>query len=115
MPRKYTSSLKILSRLTKSELIVLLCVLVIALLIPLTLNLLHSPIQDDQHIASAATQQLPDGQGMYDSCSPWNTNDANNCFPRLDKMSTAGFKLVVNYQQMGGNEAGELAYLNHAQ
>jgi hypothetical protein len=60
--------------------------------------------------AYAATAPL---HGIYESCIP--KGATNDCLARLDKMAAGGFKLVVNYAQMYGDAAGEIAYLDHAE
>jgi hypothetical protein len=50
-------------------------------------------------------------QGLYESCAP--SDPA--CLSRLDTMAGAGFTLVLNYQQEGGDAAQQIAYLDHAQ
>ncbi len=49
-------------------------------------------------------------QGLYESCPP----SDSTCLSRLDAMAGAGFKLVVNYEQEGGNGAQQIAYFDHA-
>jgi hypothetical protein len=49
-------------------------------------------------------------QGVYESCGPGTAS----CLTRLDDIATAGFKVVLNYQQEGGDGAQQLAYLDHA-
>lgn len=66
------------------------------------------------HQRTAGGRPPSDGQGLYDACTPWGTTDDNKCFSRLDKMSSGGFKLVVNYNQIAGNASGEIAYLDRA-
>ena len=60
--------------------------------------------------ASAPT----DGYGIYDSSTPISAIVAKECFPRLDKISAGGFKLVLNYTVLDGDAPGILAYLDHA-
>jgi hypothetical protein len=53
-----------------------------------------------------------DGYGIYESCSPKNES---TCLSHLDDMAAAGFKLVINYDQLSGDAAFQKAYLDHAQ
>jgi len=53
-----------------------------------------------------------DGQGLYESCPlHWGTS----CLNRLKQIASGGFKLVLNYDQMAGSAAQEIAYLDQAQ
>jgi hypothetical protein len=54
------------------------------------------------------------GEGIYDACTPWGTTDPNGCNSRLLKVAQAGFKYVLNYDQMYADKAGTLDYLNYA-
>jgi hypothetical protein len=53
-----------------------------------------------------------DGYGVYESCSP---KEAATCLSHLDTMAAAGFKLVINYDEMYGDANFQKAYLDHAQ
>jgi hypothetical protein len=53
-----------------------------------------------------------DGYGIYESCSP---KDANTCLSHLNTMAAAGFKLVINYDQLDGDANFQKAYLDRAQ
>ncbi len=50
---------------------------------------------------------LPKIQGLYESCSP---SRGANCLDRLKQMASAGFTLVVNYDQLYGSAEQQLAY-----
>lgn len=53
-----------------------------------------------------------DGYGIYESCNP---TQAATCFAHLNTMAAAGFKLVINYDEMYGDANFQKAYLDHAQ
>ncbi|HLZ58522.1 MAG TPA: hypothetical protein VKR06_16410 [Ktedonosporobacter sp.] len=53
----------------------------------------------------------PATQGLYESCSPF---DGDICLNHLKTIAAAGFTLVVNYNQLYGTEAQELAYAKEA-
>lgn len=54
---------------------------------------------------------LPKIQGLYESCSP---SRGANCLDRLEQMASAGFTLVVNYDQLYGSAKQQLAYARQA-
>src|SRR5215469_550451 len=54
----------------------------------------------------------PDGQGLYESCAPIHGQE---CLDRLKQMAAGGFQLVINYDQLSGSAAQELAYAHQAQ
>ncbi len=63
----------------------------------------------------AASSTTPfDGYGLYENCSLSSKNLAA-CLSHLDTMSAAGFKLVLNYEELYGNASAQKAYLQHAQ
>ncbi|HTK10444.1 MAG TPA: hypothetical protein VL485_24950 [Ktedonobacteraceae bacterium] len=53
-----------------------------------------------------------DGYGLYESCSP---NEPSVCLSHLNTMAAAGFKLVIDYDQLSGDAAFQKTYLDHAQ
>ncbi len=53
-----------------------------------------------------------DGYGTYESCSPKN---AAMCLSHLNDMAAAGFKLVINYDELYGDASFQKAYLDRAQ
>src|SRR5215472_15002955 len=53
----------------------------------------------------------PEVQGLYESCEP---DRGPFCLDRLKQMASAGFTLVVNYEQLYGTAEQELAYANQA-
>jgi len=53
-----------------------------------------------------------DGYGLYESCSPKN---AAMCLSHLNDMAAAGFKLVIDYDEMYGDASFQKAYLDRAQ
>src|SRR5438876_5470442 len=53
-----------------------------------------------------------DGYGLYESCSPKN---AAMCLSHLNDMAAAGFKLVINYDELYGDASFQKAYLDRAQ
>src|SRR5579883_1154970 len=53
----------------------------------------------------------PVSQGLYESCSP---SQGAICLTRLEQMAAAGFTLVINYHQLDGSAAQELAYAQKA-
>jgi len=53
----------------------------------------------------------PGIQGLYESCEP---DRGSFCLDRLKQMASAGFTLVVNYEQLYGTAEQELAYANQA-
>ncbi len=82
--------------------IVLLLAPVVALLLITHHNALHM----------AGPSRPSDGQGVYEYCAPLR---GQPCLDRLQRIAAGGFKLVVNYEQLKGNEAQELAYADKAQ
>lgn len=66
-------------------------------------------LYDKQQVADLP--QLADGQGLYDDCVP----GTSDCLNHLQQMASAGFKLVVNYDQFYGTAKDELAYADKAQ
>jgi hypothetical protein len=62
--------------------------------------------------ATRAHRHAPfDGYGIYESCSP---SHAQTCLPDLSTMAAAGFKLVINYDQLYGDVVFQRAYLARA-
>ena len=61
---------------------------------------------------NAASSTLFDGYGIYESCSPKN---AAMCLSHLNNMAAAGFKLVINYDELYGDASFQKAYLDRAQ
>ena len=53
-----------------------------------------------------------DGYGLYESCSPKN---AAMCLSHLNDMAAAGFKLVIDYDELYGDASFQTAYLDRAQ
>lgn len=53
----------------------------------------------------------PPLQGVYESCSP---SKGVICLDRLRQIADAGFKLVINYDQLNGTASQELAYAKQA-
>lgn len=61
----------------------------------------------------AASSPTPfDGYGLYESCSP---NNPAICLSHLNQMAAAGFKLVIDYDELYGDASFQKAYLDHAQ
>ena len=54
-----------------------------------------------------------DGYGIYENCNI--NGDIATCLSHLDDIAAAGFKLVVNYEQLYGDADAQKAYLDHAQ
>ncbi|HEX3642647.1 MAG TPA: hypothetical protein VHV10_15265, partial [Ktedonobacteraceae bacterium] len=54
-----------------------------------------------------------DGYGVYENCNL--NGDTAACLSHLDDMAAAGFKLIVNYEQLYGDADAQKAYLDHAQ
>ena len=52
-----------------------------------------------------------EGYGLYEACSP---DNGQRCLDRLHEMGAAGFKLVVNYNQLYGSREEILAYADAA-
>ena len=108
----FQQALRVLQKKKPAMYITFAVLVLLVLVLPLTIFLAKQQQETRQYAAGGFPT---DGQGLYDSCTPSGANDYNNCFSRLDKFATGGFKLLVNYDQMWGDEAGETAYLNHAQ
>ena len=51
-------------------------------------------------------------QGLYEGCAPH--RNASRCLDRLKMMAAAGFKLVLNYDQLYGTSDQQLAYAEQA-
>jgi hypothetical protein len=64
------------------------------------------------HIPVASSTTPFDGYALYESCSP---KDEATCLSHLNTMAEAGFKLVINYDEMYGDASFQKAYLDHAQ
>ena len=62
--------------------------------------------------ATPSSATLFDGYGIYESCSPKN---AAMCLSHLNDMAAAGFKLVINYDELYGDASFQKAYLDRAQ
>jgi len=62
-------------------------------------------------LGTSAPVLYPASQGIYESCSPV---DGNSCLQHLKAMSAAGFTVVVNYNQLYGTAAQEIAYASEA-
>src|SRR6266480_6202725 len=74
-----------------------------------------SPTTPSPTILSSATPSPTtpfDGYGLYESCSP---KDAAMCLSHLNDMAAAGFKLVINYDELYGDASFQTAYLDRAQ
>ncbi len=92
--------------------IITLVLLLIALFVIITLWQQYPNILNKgQHIHARPNAMLPDGQGMYESCSP---AKGSVCLNRLQQMANAGFTVVVNYDQLYGTQQQELAYAQQA-
>ncbi len=63
-------------------------------------------------IATASSTTPFDGYALYESCSP---KDEATCLSHLNTMAEAGFKLVLNYDEIYGDASFQKAYLDHAQ
>ncbi len=50
-------------------------------------------------------------QGLYDSCVP----DAADCMNHLNTLAEKGFTLILNYGQLYGMTASQIAYADRAQ
>jgi hypothetical protein len=50
-------------------------------------------------------------QGLYDSCVP----DDADCLDHINTLSEKGFTLILNYGQLYGTSAGQVAYADRAQ
>ena len=86
---------------------------ILTLLLPIFIDSPLLQVSNTQHAAAAGRILPTNGEGLYESCIPSNTSA--NCLARLDQMSASGFKLVLNYNQMYADAAGEIAYLHRAQ
>lgn len=62
-------------------------------------------------ITPAATNGALRNQGVYESCAP---SSGQMCLDRLQQIARGGFRLVINYSQMGGSASQELAYARQA-
>lgn len=69
-----------------------------------------------QHNTPTPTPQiassLPDGQGVYEGCAPYNGETA--CLNRLQQIAGGGFGLVMNYDALYATQAQILTYANKA-
>jgi hypothetical protein len=88
----------------------LLLMVALFLVASLAQHLLYGKQQDGKQQV-AFFPQLADGQGLYDDCLP----GTSDCLNHLQHMASAGFKLVVNYDQFYGTATDELAYADRAQ
>jgi len=88
--------------------IVFLCIFLIAL--PLTFFVAQN-FREERHQVTSLSMPS-DGQGLYESCPlHWGTS----CLNRLKQIASGGFKLVLNYDQMAGSAAQQIAYFDQAQ
>jgi len=83
---------------------------VILLALLLSACIIQTPTSTPWSTAPSTTQF--DGYGIYESCSP---NDEATCLSHLNTMAAAGFKLVINYDEMYGDASFQKAYLDRAQ
>ena len=63
-------------------------------------------------VPTATSTAAFDGYALYESCSP---NEEAICLSHLNTMAEAGFKLVLNYDEIYGDASFQKAYLAHAQ
>ncbi len=70
----------------------------------------RTPTRTPQSTESSTTPF--DGYGLYESCNP---KDEATCLSHLNTMAAAGFKLVIDYDEMYGNASFLKAYLDRAQ
>lgn len=72
-----------------------------------------SPTPAASSSTPAASSPTPfDGYALYESCSP---KEEATCLSHLNTMAEAGFKLVLNYDEIYGDAGFQMAYLDHAQ
>ena len=77
------------------------------------LHVLHKLKLKRTSLPQDAASSTPfDGYGIYESCSPKN---AAMCLSHLNDMAAAGFKLVINYDELYGDASFQKAYLDRAQ
>jgi hypothetical protein len=75
-----------------------------------------NPIPTSIHVEPTSTAiplkpiSLPP-QGLYDSCVP----DDTDCINHIDTLSKKGFTLILNYGQLYGTSAAQIAYADRAQ
>jgi hypothetical protein len=85
----------------------------------------QAPTSTPQPTASARAASTPtsaarssitafDGYGLYENCS-LGANKLDTCLSHLNTMAAAGFKLVLNYEELYGSESAQTAYLQRAQ
>ena len=55
-----------------------------------------------------------EGYGIYEGCSP-NDVSVETCLSRLNDMAAAGFKLVINYDELYGDASFQEAYFDRVQ
>src|SRR6266567_6249979 len=77
----------------------------------------QTPTSTPPPAASSTTSATPsstsfEGYGIYESCNP---KDEATCLSHLNTMAAAGFKLVINYDEMYGDARFQKAYLDRAQ
>ena len=77
----------------------------------------QTPTSTPPPAASSTTSATPsstsfEGYGIYESC---NSKDEATCLSHLNTMAAAGFKLVINYDEMYGDARFQKAYLDRAQ
>jgi len=74
-----------------------------------------SPTRAASTPTAVASSTTPfDGYGLYENCSLGASN-LDNCLSHLNTMAAAGFKLVLNYEELYGTASAQLAYLQRAQ
>src|SRR5206468_976743 len=69
------------------------------------------PSNHSVNIAALNVSALPEGQGLFESCSPI---ENTHCDDRLKQMAAAGFKLVINYQQLEAHSSQIIDYAEQA-
>jgi hypothetical protein len=62
------------------------------------------------HVSPSPHSSLPP-QGVYESCAP---SEGASCLEHLQQIAQGGFQLILNYNQLYGSEAQQLAYAARA-
>ena len=83
------------------------------IVLALALNACNAPKQTSIPSSTISSSATPfDGYGIYESCS---SKNAAICLSHLNNMAAAGFKLVIDYDEMYGDASFQKAYLDRAQ
>jgi hypothetical protein len=91
---------------------------VAGLLLALCASLSLAPLTANQHPGQTTAPIPPQNQtggvlppqGLYDSC----LIQEEACASHLDVLAEHGFKLILNYGQLYGNSAAQIAYADRA-